>query len=44
LDAGNYIARVELVDGQLNLADQLCLLPNTPTAEAHWSCVKALYR
>jgi hypothetical protein len=43
LTAGDYIARVELTLGQLNQADRLGLIPNTPTAVRCWGAVKALY-
>lgn len=44
LAAGDYIARVEIIEGTFVLADRLCLLASTPTAGAHWSVIKAMYR
>ncbi len=44
LNAGDYIARVEILAGQLNQADRLSLVLNTPTEERSWSAIKALYR
>ena len=43
LSAGQYIARVQITNGQYNLADRLSLVPSTPVNASHWSSVKALY-
>ena len=44
LEAGDYVARVTILEGETNEADQLVLSPATPTAPQHWGVLKARYR
>ena len=44
LAAGDYLARVTILEGQTNQADLLGLFPATAAEPAHWGPIKRRYR